>query len=76
MQCVEDATFSAEYHDPDKRFIGNALTVTLNDGTVLDEVAIDYPVGHRLRRDEGEPLLRAKFERHIRPHFDEARVNK
>ena len=36
--CVEDKTFSAEYHDPEKRFIGNALTITLNDGTVLDEV--------------------------------------
>lgn len=60
ITCVEDKTFSTEYHDPEKRYIGNALTVTLNDGTVLDEVHIDYPVGHKRRREEGTPLLNAK----------------
>ncbi|KAK4706195.1 2-methylcitrate dehydratase, partial [Phenoliferia sp. Uapishka_3] len=74
--CVEDKTFSAEYHDPEKRFIGNALTITLNDGTVLDEVHIDYPVGHKRRREEGIPLLNEKFERHIAPHFSPAHVKK
>ncbi|GAA5824610.1 hypothetical protein JCM3770_006693 [Rhodotorula araucariae] len=74
--CVEDKQFTADYHDPSKRFISNGLTVTLNDGTVLPEVHIDYPVGHRLRREEGTPLLNAKFERHIRPHFDGAHVDK
>jgi len=76
MQCVEDKTFTTEYHDPDKRYIGNALTITLNDGTVLDEVHIDYPVGHKKRRAEGEPLLNAKFERHIKPHFSPEHVKK
>ncbi|GAA6044185.1 hypothetical protein JCM8097_006443 [Rhodosporidiobolus ruineniae] len=76
MQCVEDKQFTADYHDPEKRFISNGLTVTLNDGTVLPEVHIDYPVGHRLRREEGTPLLEAKFERHIKPHFDGSHVEK
>ncbi|KAG8734537.1 ATP-binding cassette transporter CGR1 [Ceratobasidium sp. 423] len=70
--CVEDKRFSEEYHAPDKRSIGNALLVTLNDGTVLDEVEVEYPVGHKRRRAEGTPLLIAKFKRHIAPHFDEA----
>ncbi|KAG8720326.1 ATP-binding cassette transporter CGR1 [Ceratobasidium sp. 394] len=69
--CVEDKRFSAEYHAPDKRSIGNALLVELNDGTVLDEVEVEYPVGHKRRRAEGTPLLIAKFKRHIAPHFDE-----
>lgn len=47
MECVEDDFFSSDYHDPESRSIGNALTVTLNDGTVLDEVEILYPVGHK-----------------------------
>ncbi|KAK4057743.1 ATP-binding cassette transporter CGR1 [Microbotryomycetes sp. JL221] len=76
ISCVEDKTFSAEYHDPEKRFIGNALTITLNDGTVLDEVHIDYPVGHKRRREEGTPLLEAKFKRHIEPHFPADHVQK
>lgn len=74
--CVEDEKYSAEYHHPEKRSIGNALTVTLKDGTVLDEVAIEFPVGHKFRREEGTPLLEAKFERHIRPHFADAHVQK
>ncbi|KAI5117761.1 hypothetical protein M0805_005192 [Coniferiporia weirii] len=73
ITCVEDARFSADYHDPAKRSIGNALTVTLNDGTVLDEVVVEYPVGHKRRRAEGTPLLMRKFQNHIAPHFDGVR---
>jgi 2-methylcitrate dehydratase len=61
-----------DYHEPSKRSIGNALLVTLNDGTVLPEVEIEYPVGHKRRRTEGTPLLIQKFKRHIAWHFDEA----
>ncbi|KZT26676.1 2-methylcitrate dehydratase [Neolentinus lepideus HHB14362 ss-1] len=76
ITCVEDQQFSAEYHHPDKRSIGNALLVTLNDGTVLDEVVVEYPVGHKRRREEGTPLLLKKFVRHIGYHFDEAHQKK
>jgi len=76
IYCVEDKRFSAEYHDPEKRSIGNALLVELNDGTVLDEVEVEYPVGHRRRREEGTPLLLAKFRRHIGHHFDEPHQKK
>jgi 2-methylcitrate dehydratase len=68
--CVEEKRFSTEYHDPEKRSIGNALLVELNDGTVLDEVVVEYPVGHKRRRQEGTPLLLAKFQRHVGHHFD------
>ena len=49
MHCVEEKTFSIDYHDPGKRSIGNALLVELNDGTLLDEVQVEYPVGHKRR---------------------------
>ncbi|CAN6623200.1 2-methylcitrate dehydratase, mitochondrial [Trichomonascus vanleenenianus] len=65
MVCVEDQRFSTEYHAPDKRYIGNAIQITLKDGTVLDEVEVNYPIGHRMRREEGTPVLLAKFERHL-----------
>ncbi len=76
ITCVEDQRFSVEYHEPSKRSIGNALLVELNDGTVLDEVEIEYPVGHKRRRAEGTPLLFQKFERHIGPHFTKERQEK
>src|SRR5690554_1104068 len=70
--CVEDPAFTADYHDPDKRSIANAVTVELNDGTVLPEVVTEYPLGHRRRRGEGLPLLEAKFRRNLARHFSEA----
>lgn len=76
IQCVEEPQYSIDYHDPAKRSISNALSVELNDGTVLDEVEVEYPVGHKRRRAEGTPLLLAKFERHIGAHFDEAHQKK
>jgi 2-methylcitrate dehydratase len=76
IHCGQDDRFSVDYHDPDKRSIGNALLVTLTDGTVLPEVEIEYPVGHKRRRAEGTPLLLQKFKRHISLHFDEAHQQK
>ncbi|MDB5743587.1 MAG: 2-methylcitrate dehydratase [Polaromonas sp.] len=69
MRCLEDPGFTQAYHDPERRAIPNALSVTLNDGTVLDEVCIEYPIGHRRRRAEGIPLLHAKFRAHLAGRF-------
>lgn len=74
IKCVEDPQYTKDYHDPKLRTISNALTVELNDGTVLDEVAIEAPLGHRLRRDEAKPVILAKYKRHLEPHLPEARV--
>lgn len=76
MEVVEDTRFSEEYHAPEKRYIGNALQITLNDGTVLDDVEVNYPIGHRKRREEGTPVLLEKFERHLRGRLDEGQVQK
>jgi 2-methylcitrate dehydratase len=65
MTCVEDPQFTRDYHDPEKRSIANGLTVEFKNGERLDEVVIEYPLGHRLRRKEGIPLLEAKFETNL-----------
>ena len=69
ITCVEDPQFTADYHDPDKRSIANALTVHLTDGTVLPEVIVEYPIGHRLRRADGIPLLLEKFKTNLDRRF-------
>ena len=71
ISCVEDVTFTADYHDPDKRSIANALTVTLRDGTVLPEIVVEYPIGHKSRRADGIPLLIAKFKTNLARRFGE-----
>ena len=75
ISCVEDPQYTTDYHDPAKRTIPNALTVTLNDGTVLEEIAVEAPLGHRLRREEAKPEILAKYKRHLEAHFDQARVD-
>ncbi|CAI4211096.1 unnamed protein product [Parascedosporium putredinis] len=57
ISCVEDPQFTKDYHDPALRTISNALTVELNDGTVLPEVVVEAPLGHRLRREEAKPEI-------------------
>ncbi|MDO5102691.1 MAG: bifunctional 2-methylcitrate dehydratase/aconitate hydratase [Lautropia sp.] len=69
MVCVEDKQFTADYHDPAKRSIANALTVEFNDGSAFDEIVVEYPIGHRLRRQEGIPLLEAKFRTNLARRF-------
>ncbi len=66
MEVVEEARFTREYLEPDKRAIGNAVQVFFKDGDASENVTIDYPVGHRRRRSEGIPLLKEKFERYLR----------
>jgi len=76
ITCVEDKQFTADYHDPSKRSIANALTIELNDGTVLDEVVVEYPIGHARRRTEGIPLLIEKYRTNLARIFsqDQQRV--
>lgn len=69
IEVTEEARFSKEYLDPEKRCIANALQVYFADGTRTAEVTIDYPVGHRRRRAEGLPLLLRKFEAHLARRF-------
>ncbi|WP_454673325.1 bifunctional 2-methylcitrate dehydratase/aconitate hydratase [Achromobacter pestifer] len=67
--CVEDPAYTRDYHDPDKRSIANALTVEFNDGSRLDEIVCEYPIGHKRRRQEGIPLLEAKFRTNLARMF-------
>jgi 2-methylcitrate dehydratase len=69
MRVVENPQFTSDYYAPDKRFIGNAMQVKFRDGSATRRVHVDYPIGHRLRRAEGIPLLEAKFEAAVRAHY-------
>jgi 2-methylcitrate dehydratase len=71
ITCVEDKRFTRDYHDPKKRSIANALTVEFKDGTRLNEVVCEYPIGHKRRRKEGMPVLVEKFRRNLARRFPE-----
>ncbi len=67
MEVRENEDFTKDYFDSSKRYIGNAVQVFFADGSSTERVAVDYPIGHRQRREEGIPVLKAKFETSISP---------
>jgi 2-methylcitrate dehydratase len=75
MEVAENKQFTIDYLDPEKRSIGNSLQVFFADGTRTERVVVDYPIGHRRRRQEGIPVLLEKFERHLRGRIPPRKAN-
>ncbi len=57
----EEPRYSVDYLDPNKRSIACAMRVGFDDGSATETIEIEYPLGHRRRREEAEPLLIDKF---------------
>jgi 2-methylcitrate dehydratase len=75
MEVVENADFTRDYLDPEKRSIGNAIQIFFTDGSATERVAVEYPIGHRRRRAEGIPILEEKFERNLRGRIPARRAD-
>ncbi|HEX2229683.1 MAG TPA: 2-methylcitrate dehydratase, partial [Candidatus Binatia bacterium] len=69
MIVIEDARYSTDYLDPEKRSIANSVQVFFNDGLCTDKITVAYPIGHRRRRNEGMPLLVKKYEANLASRF-------
>ncbi|TVS16823.1 MAG: bifunctional 2-methylcitrate dehydratase/aconitate hydratase [Gammaproteobacteria bacterium] len=76
MVVIEDERYSREYHEPEKRSIANAIQVFFKDGSKTEKVAVEYPIGHRRRREEGIPVLEQKFKGALATRFPAKRVEK
>jgi 2-methylcitrate dehydratase len=76
MVVSENPAFTRDYFDPARRYIGNSVQVFFRDGTATEQVAIDYPIGHRKRRAEGIPVLMAKCEAALRAHLPSTQVDR
>lgn len=66
--CEENTSFTTDYHDPEKRSIANSLRIELSDGSVFEKT-VEYPIGHKRRREEGIPLLEKKFATNLARRF-------
>ncbi|HFB66794.1 MAG TPA: bifunctional 2-methylcitrate dehydratase/aconitate hydratase [Aeromonadales bacterium] len=69
MVVAEDKRYSSEYHDPEKRSIANAIQIFFKDGSSTDKIEIEYPIGHKNRREEGIPVLVNKFKTNLATRF-------
>jgi len=67
MQVRENERYTKDYFDPELRYIGNSVQVFFTDGTSTDCIAVDFPIGHRERREEGIPVLKQKFVDSVSP---------
>ena len=76
MQVIENPRYSADYLDPDKRSIANAVQVFFEDGSSTERVEVEYPIGHRRRRKDAVPLLWDKFKKALATRFDAKRASK
>lgn len=65
MSVEVDERYTREYLESDKRSIANAVQIFYKDGSKSQKVEVEYPIGHKRRRDEGIPVLVEKFKRNI-----------
>lgn len=75
MHVKENSRFSKDYLDPNKRAIANAIQVFFNDGSASERIVIDYPIGHRQRREEGKAKLIEKFKSAISNYYSAEQAN-
>src|SRR5690606_1569365 len=76
MVVSENPQFTRDYFDPAKRYIGNSVQVFFKDGGSTGKASVDYPIGHRKRREEGIPVLMDKFEKAIRGRLPKANADR
>lgn len=76
MLVRENKKFTDNYFDPEKRAIGNAIKINYTDGSSSERIEIEYPLGHRVRREEGLPLLIEKARKNLSSRWDIEKVEK
>ncbi len=69
MNIKENKQYTKDYLDAEKRSIANAIQITFTDGTMTENVAFEYPLGHRFRREEAFPKIIEKFKANIATQY-------
>jgi len=69
MTVTENKQYSKDYLDPEQRSIANAVQVFFRDGRKTERVEVEFPLGHRRRRQEGIPLLQHKAHNAFVTHY-------
>ncbi|KAJ5679222.1 hypothetical protein N7462_007466 [Penicillium macrosclerotiorum] len=65
-----DPRLTHDYLSLEKRSFGAGLTVYLQDGSILSEILVEYPIGH-VRNLRTENFLQEKFSRNMAYRFSE-----
>ena len=73
---TENAGYTADYDDPAKRSNTASVQVHFADGSSTPAIKVEYPLGHKRRRDEAAPALRAKLATSLARRFADERVKR
>lgn len=73
IEIRADEELTRDYLDWGKKSIPSALTIRLASGGVLDEVLVEFPVGH-VESSQTLATVRGKFERNMALMFSEAEI--
>ena len=76
MIIKEDPRYTKEYLEADKRSIANKIQISFKDGSSTNAIEVEYPIGHKRRREEGIPILENKFKNNLLKIFDQQKVKK
>ena len=76
MIIKEDPRYTKEYLEADKRSIANKIQISFKDGSLTNAIEVEYPIGHKRRREEGIPILENKFKNNLLKIFDQKKVKK
>lgn len=75
MDMHENPQFTKDYLDPKIRSIASTVTIMLKNGTILGPLTIEFPLGHKRRREEGIPKLYEKLEYNLTTQLPKKRVD-
>ncbi|MBY7144276.1 bifunctional 2-methylcitrate dehydratase/aconitate hydratase [Virgibacillus sp. NKC19-3] len=76
MVITENKAYTKDYLDPQKRSIANAVQVHFKDGTASENIACEYPLGHRFRREEAIPKILDKYAANLATQYPEKQRKK
>jgi 2-methylcitrate dehydratase len=71
MEVTENQGFTADYFDPNKRAIPNRISIEFKEGGKLTPIQVDYPLGHRSRRNEAKKAIFDKALHNFSQYYPE-----
>ncbi|MDB2614315.1 bifunctional 2-methylcitrate dehydratase/aconitate hydratase [Chlamydiales bacterium] len=74
MTLVESPQYSKDYHLEEKRSIANSIQIFFLDQTATEKVSIEYPIGHKFRREEALPHLMEKLKQNLLTIYPEEKA--
>lgn len=73
IHVQEDEDFTRDYLDVDKKSVTSAVTVRLCNGGTLEEVIVEFPVGH-IKHPSTLEEVRRKFDRNMAHMFTKSEI--